>query len=86
MQDEDALIGRPGVCAGLRSLLFENFGTHERNVVRSKIRNTLRFEPRIRVQDIVVTQSSADLSIRVEFEFIETRKIYTYESTLRRVL
>ena len=86
MQEEDSLIGRPGVCAGLNSLIFEQFGVHESNVLKAKIRNTLRFEPRIQVLDIEVLQNNHDVDIRIEFEFFETRKKYTYESTLRRVL
>jgi len=86
MQEEDSLIGRPGVCAGLKSMLFESFSVHEVNVIKAKIRNTLSFEPRISVEEIEVSASGHSVLIRVEFIFIETRKKFVYESTLRRVL
>lgn len=88
MRDEYAILYQPGVCAGLRSLLFEQFGHHEHTIVTEKIVNSLQFEPRIDVTDIILTHVPDDneLLIEIQFVFLHTDRTLVYKSSLRRIL
>ena len=86
MQSEDALIGRPGVCANIRAFLFEHASIATKNQIKQKIQNSLGYEPRIKTNRIEIDFDEHDVVIRVIFTFLETGRELVYTSTLRRTL
>nr|CAI3971107.1 baseplate wedge subunit [Ochrobactrum phage ORM_20] len=80
-------IGRPFMCAGLREFIAEpaHAGTIEE--VRSRIKNSLKYETRVRANDIQIDwdDEMKVLHIQIEFEYVNADKTFTYQTRLRRV-
>lgn len=88
LSDEFACIGRPYACAGLKKLINETMSDSMTAEIRNRIRDVMRNENRVAVQDIQVTYDPRTkyLSIRMELVFVGSEKNFTYETRLRRIL
>lgn len=86
--DEFACIGRPYTCAGLKKLINELMSDSMVAEIRNRIRDVMRNERRVSVQDLSVTYDARTkyLSIRMELIFVGSEKSFTYETRLRRIL
>lgn len=85
--DSFAAIGRPFLCAGLRSYIAEPVHSGTIEEVRARVKNTLKYETRIQVNfiDIDWEEDMKVLKIDIEFTDVSADKNYTYTTRLRRV-
>lgn len=88
LRDEYALIGRPGICAGLRNYVFEYFDNLEQQILRNKILNSLEHVPRIRLNGLNITneKNTNEIVIEIPFTLITTDRELVYRTTLKRAI
>ena len=86
--DEFSTIGRPFVCAGIKKIINEESSDSKIAEIKSRIKETLRFEPRVSVENVSVVfePDTKYVKITITMTFVRTGKELIYETRLRRVL
>ena len=87
LSGEYAAIGRPFLCAGLRSFLFEHASSATVEEIKARVRNTVAYEKRVRARDIrvVFDTNTKYVHIEIDLEFVSADKSFTYTTKLRRI-
>ena len=80
-------IGRPYMCAGLREYIAEPAHSGTIEEIRARVKNTLKYETRVRPLQIDVDwdDEMKVVHIQIEFEYVNADKTFTYQTRLRRV-
>lgn len=80
-------IGRPFMCAGLREFIAESAHAGTTEEIRSRVVNALKYETRVRPLQIDIDwdDEMKVVHIRIEFEYVNADKTFTYQTRLRRV-
>ncbi|QIW87779.1 baseplate wedge subunit [Agrobacterium phage OLIVR5] len=82
-----ASIGRPYLCAGLREFIAEPVHSGTLEEIKSRVRNSLKYENRARADfiDVRWEEDSKVVTIEIEFTMVSADKTFTYITRLRRV-
>jgi phage baseplate assembly protein W len=88
LQDQFACIGRPFVCAGLKKFINEPATDATIAEIKNRVREAMRHETRVKVNDLSVTFDTTVkyVTIKMTLQFVNSDKVFTYESRLRRIL
>lgn len=77
---------RNNVSADLRNLLFQPYTLPVQEAMSAVIRNIIKqYEPRIEVKNVINTQSTNQVSIRIEYVIRQTRVVGQFKTILKLV-